>query len=354
MSPYFQQYKRSDIDALIRIRKGETKLGELAAVTEDEDLPAFFEKTHAPFVVVGIAEDIGVVANYGKPGTSTTWNSFLNFFLNIQANEFTRPEQVAVIGHFSFDNIKHEIEKKPGDVEDKIGEYRKAVTVIDDAVAELIGLIVSHGRTPIVVGGGHNNSYPLLKGTAIALRSRKNFAGGINCLNLDAHIDYRLREGRHSGNGFRYAKVEGFLNKYFVLGIHENYLADAIVKEISNLQDIKLITYEDIFVRDRITWSQALEKAIEFTGEEVTGIELDMDSISNIPSSATTPCGVTAREAMQYVHYVANHCNVAYLHVCEGIASERNSVGKLISSLVIEFVKSHRARKDSGRMMGLA
>jgi formiminoglutamase len=204
MDTFFQKYNRTDVDLLIRPRAGETKLGQLIDMPGEETLQAFLEKTAASFVVVGIAEDIGVLANYGKPGAASGWNWFLRSFLNIQANGFTRPERIAIVGYFSFDTLKEDIEKKFSDQEDRIIEFRKAVTAIDDAVTELIRLIVAHKKTPIVVGGGHNNSYPLIKGTALALRSADvSNPKGINCINLDAHIDYRLPEGRHSGNGFR-------------------------------------------------------------------------------------------------------------------------------------------------------
>jgi formiminoglutamase len=44
----------------------------------------------------------------------------------------------------------------------------------------------------------------------------------VNAINFDAHSD-RILEGRHSGNGFSYAYEEGFLKKYFIFGLHENY-----------------------------------------------------------------------------------------------------------------------------------
>lgn len=344
MSPFFKKYKRTDIAGLVRVRDGETKLGELIAVPADESLPEFLETSTASFVIVGIAEDIGVLANYGKPGTARTWNSFLHSFVNIQANDFTRADMPAVIGFFSFDSLKEEIETRSVVPEEKIIEYRRAVAVIDDAVTDLIRLIVSHKKIPVVVGGGHNNSYPLIKGIATAFESGD--PGGsesINCINLDAHIDYRMQEGRHSGNGFRYAKQEGFLDKYFVLGLHENYLPENILNEVTHAGDIDMVTYEDIFIREKKTWPQALKDAVKFTRQRATGIELDLDSISNVPSSAATPCGVTVREALQYVDYLASHCNVAYLHICEGIASDGYDVGKLISFVVGQFAKSYNS-----------
>lgn len=337
MSDFFQQYRRSDIDGFVRKRPGETKLGELVAVAADENVDEFLKNTRAFFIVIGIAEDIGVVANRGRAGASETWTLFLSSFLNMQANSFTKATMIAVLGHFSFDKIKSEIEKKTVSADEKINDYRNAVNIIDDAVAELIRLIVAHQKFPIVVGGGHNNAYPLLKGTALAL----GFSRGINCINLDAHLDYRTTEGRHSGNGFRYAKEHGYLNRYFAVGVHESYLNESIVEEIRHRHDMDFISYEKIFVRKKITWPKALKAAVKFAGQRMTGIELDLDSISKVPASAIAPCGVTAREALQYVNYLPAHANAAYLHVCEGIASSENSVGKLISYLVIQCVSSY-------------
>jgi formiminoglutamase len=347
MTPYFHQYKKTNIDALIRFRTGETKLGELVAVPEEMSLYSFLEKTTASFIVVGIAEDIGVLANHGNPGADTAWNSFLPSFLNIQANDFTAAHTIAVIGYLSFDELKEEIKKKTVTQEAKINAYRNAVTVIDDAVDELIRLIVSHQKLPIIIGGGHNNSYPIIKGTATALAlTEPMYSKGVHCVNLDAHLDYRLPEGRHSGNGFRYAKQAGFLLRYFALGIHENYIPDGVLKEVSETKDVVFITYEDVFIRQSKTWRQALEEAGKFTEHNYfTGIELDLDSIEYFPSSAATPCGVTSREALQYIDYMASHCKPAYLHICEGIASKDDGlVGKLISYVVSNFVKTYFLR----------
>ena len=341
MFQYFLPCKRSDIGARVRIRSGEIKLGELIEVPEDGSLVSFLQKTSARFVVLGVAEDIGVLANGGKAGTGGAWDSFLSSFLNIQANDFTKADTIAVLGHFSFDELKRKIESKATNPDDRIEEYRNAVPIIDDAVSEMIQRIVSSQKTPIIVGGGHNNSYPIIKGTALALSGSGDFKG-INCVNLDAHIDYRLAEGRHSGNGFRYAKQEGYLMKYFALGIHENYTPKGILKDVNENIDVDFITFEDIFIRQKRTWQQALKDAGDFIGGERYGIELDLDSIAHVPASASTPCGITSREALQYVAQMARHFEAAYIHICEGIASNDNAlVGKLISYLVTTFVKGY-------------
>jgi formiminoglutamase len=278
-----------------------------------------------------------VLANYGNAGTAKTWQSFLPSFLNIQANDFTKVT-IAVIGHLSFDELKENTERTSINEETKILEYRNAVTIIDNEVAELTQLIVSQNKIPIIIGGGHNNSYPIIKGTSLALKST------INCINVDAHIDYRRAEGRHSGNGFRYAKQEGFLKKYFVVGLHENYIPQPILEEIEKDGEVNFITYESIFIRQEKNWQQSLKEAAQFVDSNSTiGLELDLDAIENISSSAMSPSGISALEARQYVSIISSKSKIAYLHICEGIPSNETSVktvGKLISYLVSDFFKS--------------
>ena len=94
--------------------------------------------------------------------------------------------------------------------------------------------------------------------------------------------------------------------KYFALGIHENYIPNGILKEVNENIDIDFITFEDIFIRQKKTWQQALKDAGDFIrGERYIGIELDLDSIAHVPASAATPCGITTREALQYVAHMA-------------------------------------------------
>ena len=340
---HFVPCTKAIISEYLIARPGETKLGEVISVPEDDDLRLFLQSTTAIFVVVGIAEDIGVLANNGRPGTSTAWQSFFTAFVNIQFNRFTSTP-VAIAGHFNFDKLKKDAESKTSDSNITIDLYRKAVEKIDEEVAGIIHLIVSAGKIPIVIGGGHNNAYPIIKGAAQASGQT-----AINAVNLDAHIDYRQREGRHSGNRFRYAKEEGYLKKYFVVGLHENYLPESILSELSENEEVKFVTFEEIFVRHGMTWDQALEKASIFVGgSSLTGIELDLDCLENLESSAATPVGLTSREALQFVHRMGTKTTAAYVHICEGISSPQSRLtGKLISYVVCEFIRAVSAKRSA-------
>lgn len=333
----------------MRLRRFETKLGErVEVVLDSEDIAAAIKNLSAKYVVVGIPEDIGVQANYGTAGTSSAWTSFLQAFLNIQSNDFFEGSEVAVLGHFDFGDIQFVIEKNAHSEEERVEAFRKAVNAIDDAVEGVIKAIVTAHKLPIVIGGGHNNAYPLIKGASKGFHQLQEIAlPQINCINLDAHTDYRPAEGRHSGNGFRYAEIDGFLQKYCVVGIHENYLQQNVWIDIVNNPFMDCITYEDIFIHEKRSFRQAVSLAIEFTGDNYCGVELDLDSVENALSSAGSPAGVSALQARQYVNLCAAHSRVAYLHICEGAAQLSNGktsalTGKLISYLVSDFIKMHQ------------
>lgn len=343
---HFKWYNKQDILSLTQIRRFETKIGERVQVsTSPGEGAASLTSLPARFVVFGIPEDIGVQANYGTPGTGTLWLSFLQYFLNIQSNDFLVGEEIAIIGHFDFGDIQYLIDRNAQDTEEKVEAYRHAVNAIDEEVEGLAKAIVAAGKIPLAIGGGHNNAYPLIKGTAKGLHQLQKIPlPQINCINLDAHTDYRPVEGRHSGNGFRYAEEDGFLQKYCVVGVHENYIPQNVWMDIVNNPFIDFITYEDIFIHEKRSFRQAVSHAIEFTDDNFTGIELDLDSVQNILTSACTPSGLQTLHARQYVNLCAAHAKASYLHICEGatrLASGKHNelTGKLASYLISDFIK---------------
>jgi formiminoglutamase len=251
-----------------------------------------------------------------------------------------------LLGQFDFSDMALLIEQNAGSHEERIEAYRHAGHAIDDEVEHIIKLITEHKKIPIVIGGGHNNAYGCIKGAAKGLYKAGIIPlAQINAINLDAHADYRPLEGRHSGNGFRYADEDGYLEKYCVIGLHENYIPQNCWIDIVNDPFIDVITYEDIFLHEKRNFIQAIAHATGFTEDSYCGLELDLDSIQHTLTSAATPVGITALHARQYVSFAASDTKVAYLHICEGASRlsdgrSDNSTGKLISYLVSDFVKA--------------
>lgn len=352
MLSHFKAYQKTDVLSLTHIRKFETRLGEMVCCEKSAGTIAeIIAETSAKYIVVGIPEDVGVKANLGRGGADTAWIPFLNSFLNIQSNDFLSGENILIAGHFDFSGEQKLINVNAATDEEKIEAYRFLVSKIDDEVEEIVKIITQHQKIPIIIGGGHNNAYPAIKGAAKGLYKADLLQlAQINCINLDAHADYRPKEGRHSGNPFRYADEDGYLNKYCVIGLHENYIQQNVWMDMVNNPFMDCITYEDIFIHEKRNFIQAVSHATGFTEDNYTGIELDLDSIQNTLSSAYTPCGITALHARQYLNFVAMDTKVAYVHICEGATKLSSgetspSTGKLISYLVSDFIKSHSSLK---------
>ncbi len=345
---HFKFYSKSDILSITKMRRFETKLGErIQHLKSDDEWPEALANSTAKYVLIGIPEDIGVKANHGNGGADTSWLPFLNSFLNIQSNDFMPGENMLLLGHFDFGDIKYLIENNAYNKEELINAYRHAVKLIDDEVEDIIKAIAATKKIPIVIGGGHNNSYPVIKAVAKGLYKAGIIPlAQINCINLDAHADYRPTEGRHSGNGFRYAEEDGYLGKYAMIGLHENYLAQNEWMEMHESPFIHYSTYEDIFIHEKKNFIQAIAHATGFTEDTYSGIELDLDAIQNVLSSAHTPSGITTLQARQYLTFTATDVKVAYLHICEGAcqlpdSKKDETTGKLISYLVSDFIKAH-------------
>ncbi len=348
MLPNFKVFHKGMLLKQTKLRRFETKLGERIHCAAGDKLAEAIAATTARYVIFGIPEDIGVHANLGVGGAATAWAPFLDSFLNVQSNDFLDGNEIFLAGWFDFSKVKNLIKANAASDEEKTKAFRHAVNAIDEEVEELVKLIIVHNKMPVAIGGGHNNAYPLIAGAAKAQQKKHNASNSsVNCINLDAHMDYRPLEGRHSGNPFRYAKEEGYLGKYCALGIHENYLQQNVLNDIMKDESLDFITWENIFLHEKMNFHQAMAHAVGFCDNKATGIELDLDSIAGVLSSAATPTGFEILHARQYVNFLASRLEVAYLHISEGIATNDAGVnyplaGKLISYLVTDFIKSHK------------
>jgi formiminoglutamase len=326
-------YTKQYIESFVSKRAGEVKFGEKTQVFSSWEA---LQNSTVKYVLLGIPEDIGVRANYGKEGTSSAWHSCLKILCNIQENHLTQPENVVILGEIDCKTQMNQaatITNKDSHYAEKLGEL---VTQIDDKVSQVVQQIVSAGKIPILIGGGHNNSFGNIKGTSYALKTP------IHCINFDAHTDFRALEHRHSGNGFSYAFEEGFLDKYFIFGLHRNYTSQSVFNEIDkNKARIQFNLFEDIKVKNKISFLKAMQQAGNFCFGKQFGLELDMDAIEGMGSSAISPSGFSVNEARQFIHYFSTNENCAYIHICEGSTSAEvfsPQVAKTIAYLITDVI----------------
>ncbi len=346
---HFRFYSKQDLLNQTRLRRYETKLGEKLRTLESTSgwLEALASSS-TKYILAGIPESIGVQANHGIPGTETAWTAFVQAFVNIQSTDKFSGEEMVLAGYFDFADVAAVIDNHSTSPEEKVDACRHAVAnIVDEEVEEFVKTVTAAGKMPILIGGGHNNAYPVIKGAAKGLQKAGRIQKAqVNSVNLDAHADYRIMEGRHSGNGFRYAMEEGYMGRYAVVGLHENYNPQSILDDLYSNVRIQYSFFEDIFLHERLNFTQAMAQAFSFTDDQYVTVDLDLDAITGVLASAMTPSGISATHARQYMNFAGANPQIAAVHICEGAERllnglEDTQTGKLLAYLVSDFVKAN-------------
>ena len=323
MSFYFEYFNSENLSQLFSVREGEEKLGQKVRINSTPiDL-------NGKFVIIGVAEDIGPRANLGFAGAEAGFNAFITRFLNVQSNRFLNGGEIVVYGVVrsseTFSNSD-------------LVELRNTVEHLDLLLEEVLQVVFSSGGIPIVIGGGHNNAYPIIKAYSHVNQKK------IDVLNIDPHADFRKLEGRHSGNSFSYAMQEGYLGKYTVLGLHQSYNSESMMQDLEK-NGVDFTFFED-YIDDKEVFYSDLSK---FEDKQI-GLEIDMDTIKQMPSSAYTPSGFSVEEIRRALRFLANTSKVVYLHLPEAAPQnerEATFVGKVITYLVTDFIKKYSKTKVS-------
>ncbi len=319
-------------------RSGEVKIGEKIAVlgTWSE-----INESEAQFVIIGIQEEIGVKANLGRPACANTFQKVLPALLGVQNNRFIDVNKIALGPYLDFSDYQAEADHLEVNKNADLERLRALCSEIDQEVSALIQAIVKAHKIPIVIGGGHNNSYGLIRGSAEAL------ASPLNVLNIDPHADFRALEGRHSGNGFSYAKSEGHLNRYAVFGLHESYNNQMILEQFRASADLYYLSYDELLSFSTDERDRLFKDALRWLGPGPVGLELDLDSVQGYPASALNASGFTMRQARLMIQTAASLAAPSYLHLAEAApnlapnAAEREMSIKALVYLITDFIKSY-------------
>lgn len=306
----FQSWDPSLISSKYAPRLGEERIGDYLLQQGLSD---------AKYVIIGIRECCGPLANNGRIGAQFAFPAFVSAFLNSQVHEQYPKESLCILGEVI-------------ELEQSVGQSPNKVSELDSFLEQILDTYVNASQTPIFVGGGHNNALAVMRWAA----KHKKLA----VINLDAHADLRSTEVRHSGNSFSTAMEEGVLLHYSVLGLHEAY-NNAFIREALKSDQIFHSYYESYLFQQRNLFDDLTNILRHFHTDTQVGLEIDMDSIAYMPSSALSPSGWTLDQVRQFTHHFAKtQKHVAYLNLTEAAPiSETDSliVGKALSYLVRDF-----------------
>src|SRR5277367_4173948 len=154
-------YGPDDVARMVRSREGETKIGQELRLLASTQLTEFEANLHlaaldgAHYAILGVPEDIGSRANFGRGGADEAWPAYLESFLNLQSNQFFDSSRLVLIGHIQVADLMKETSKLAEDGHVPVHKLREFCAQLDKRIAPVIEQIVSAGLEPIVIGGGN-------------------------------------------------------------------------------------------------------------------------------------------------------------------------------------------------------
>ncbi len=302
------------IGSYTNTRLGEERVGDCATGN--------WQGSTEEFVILGISESIGPQANFGRSGAEKAFDAFLKVFVNMQVTSNMLAETFAFAGEITCERSFTDME-----------EARNTVVELDRFVLEIIQPIIELGKIPIIIGGGHNNSFPIIQAFYQLNKS-------LSVINMDAHADCRALDGRHSGNPFSYAMDQKLLASYGVFGLHKAFNNRRITEFL--LENNVQFGYFDDYVFNPDQFMIDVKAYLSTVSQEnFVGVELDMDCMANVPSSAMSPIGFTINDARKYIWQCLINGKVGYFHFPEGAVIQEGddrTIGRILAQFVFDIL----------------
>lgn len=232
------------------------------------DLEKLLDKSKN-FAFIGFECDEGVRRNQGRVGAKEAPDEIRAAMVNFPVH-FDK-----AIKLFDAGNISCE----PDDLENA-----------QEALAEAVHRLISHGYFPIVLGGGHETAYGHYMGL------HKTSKEKIGIINFDAHFDLRpLVDGKLGSSGTPFLQIANQCKKtkvdfdYLCLGINKNSNTAALFETAKKLK----VTYKEAHEIGKV--KNTIDKFLEKNQKIYLSNCLDVFSASIAP-------GVSAPSAMGIMH----------------------------------------------------
>ncbi|RUO63711.1 formimidoylglutamase [Pseudidiomarina insulisalsae] len=332
-------------------RPGEVRLGQtLHALPECDSFDAYrhaLQKARehgAKIALLGVPESIGPRGNLGRGGAETAWPAALKGLCNLQDTRFIASHELLLVGQVECSDLQEQAAALRTSDAGQVQELRNLCQQLDQRVMQALVPLFCDGYEVILIGGGHNNAYPLLRSLSEAVDAQ------VAAMNLDPHADFRAREGRHSGNGFSYAHTDGFLANYHVVGLHEGKNNAESLRQLAEAG----FTYTSVHELYRGHWPEQLAalRAQADAWQRPLGIEIDVDALQGVPASAINFNGLSIRHGYTLVAELAALPTTRYLHLAEAAPSLHPAgreagdmaCAQLLSELVLAYLEGVQRR----------
>lgn len=250
--------------------------------------------------IVGVPEDEGVKRNRGRVGAKEAPNEVRKALYKFTPFIVSKGKQIAGGTVFDFGNVK---------VGATLEETHERVQTVIEG-------LVGNNILPIVIGGGHDISYPCFLGF-----SKKAAAAG--AINLDTHLSFR-KPHPHRNNGTAFRQILDLPHS----PLSPMNFVDIGAQSFANAKD----HYEELVDRGSTVFTlhevqhERIEKILDLAYEISTStterlyVSFDLDVVRSSDSpgvSASYPTGLTSEDILKAAHFAGLHQKTKCIDIAE-------------------------------------
>lgn len=250
--------------------------------------------------LLGVPEDEGVKRNKGRVGAAEAPDAIRRALYRLTPYHIGTEKNITALSIFDFGNLR----------------VKGALEDIHEILQGVLENILALGHIPVVIGGGHDITYP----NFCAFAKQGSNAGLIN---VDSHFDVREpNPQRTSGTSFRQ-----ILEHATTLLLPQNFV-ELGIQPYANARE----HYEYLLGRGstiftlREVQEEGIEKIVSLSYQiasnltEAVFVSFDLDAVrgSDAPGvSASYPTGLEAQELLKIARYVGQQPKAAMIDIVE-------------------------------------
>ena len=250
--------------------------------------------------IVGVPEDEGVKRNRGRAGAKEAPNEIRKALYKFTPFAISKNKQISELSIFDFGNVK-----TGSSLEET---HQRVQTVVETLVASNI--------LPIVLGGGHDITYP----SFLAFSKKAASTGAIN---VDTHLNFR-KSDPHRNNGTAFRQILDLTHSplapmNFVEVGAQSFANSKEHYEELNDRGATVFTLGDVR-KERIEKILDIAYEIAANSSERMYVSFDLDSVqcSDAPGvSASYPTGLSAEELLKAANFAGLRQKIKAIDIVE-------------------------------------
>lgn len=276
----------------------------------------------ADIVIFGVPTDEGIARNGGRVGAANAPASIRSYLAKL--TPFGGPSIPGQISALSIADI--------GDV------TGISLEDIHEKARSITQALIAEGKFVIAIGGGHDITYPLVKGAAVGR--------DLLLINIDPHLDVRPKKNglHHSGSSFRLLLEENIIKGYNFteFGIQQHVVSAAHSDWLLD-QGSTIVWYDDVYRTAEKNFSKLLKPSMD------AYISFDVDSIraSDAPGvSAPAAVGFTAEQALNFCFMAGSASGVRMMDFVEAnpLVDRDDQTSRLVARMIAIVLSGFASR----------